>query len=176
MTLRQITPPSLMPVTVEETKAYIKIEDDTLAVDEMIERMIKSATTAIENYCCISVMPQTWELRSTSLDSSVELARPPLASITSIKGVLNGVSTTVETSVYTADTVYNMASLNTGMTWPAADYYLVRYLAGYTLATVPPAISQAVLDMVAYKYENLSQQSIPPSLFDPVESYKVYMI
>jgi uncharacterized phiE125 gp8 family phage protein len=177
MALRLITPPTLMPITIESAKAYLRIDDSTATIDEQVERMIRAATTAIENYCNIAIMPQTWELRETRLDSIIYLPRPPLASVTSIKSVYQGTETTVSNTTYIVNTTYGTIQQKTGNTWPTpADYYLVRYVAGYTATTVPAAIAQAVLDLAAFKYENIDSQSIPTPLYDQIDAYKIYSV
>jgi uncharacterized phiE125 gp8 family phage protein len=176
--LRLITPPTLLPVTVAAAKDYLRIDDSTTTIDEQVERMIRAAATVIENYCNISIMPQTWELREVSLDSQIALPRPPLTGVTSIKKSYYGTETTVETSVYGVNTTYSQVYKKSGQAWPTpADYYLIRYATGYaSLSAVPAAISQAVLDLAAFKYENIDNQSIPTALYDQIDSYKVYNI
>ena len=61
MTMKLITPPVQMPITLSEAKAHLRLEAAFTADDNYITVLINVATTYAESYCNRRLITQTWE-------------------------------------------------------------------------------------------------------------------
>jgi hypothetical protein len=136
MELRYIlaTPPASEPLTTEDVRSYLRLDDDDTSQDSIISVMITAARRYAEQYTGRSLMPQTWlavadsfpgcwippapfgayaysygSARSVEYHSPeeqvIKLARGPVNSITSITYVdSNGATQTLDPSTYILDT------------------------------------------------------------------------
>ena len=116
--LTLITPPANEPVTLEEAKAWLKIE--TADEDTLLLRLIATARQMVEHYTSRAVLEQTWRL----------VVQSPLA-----LPVIVVSKAPAQRLVAAFDIVFGY---------------------GATPASVPEAIKQAVLVMVAQAYEQRS--------------------
>jgi len=182
MIINTVTPPATEPVTLSEAKLHCKVDgtDD----DALITALITAARQHAEDYTRRAFVTQTLEV-SYDLDdlfefgSYVELPRPPIASITSVKSYdADDEESTMSSSSYrlSGDRVV----LASGGAWPSSlrdrDCIVVRYVAGYGAASaVPEAIKTAIKAMVAHAYDNRAQVSIDAGL-PYLHPYKVYRL
>lgn len=173
MILTEITPAAATPVTVGEAKAhsYITTEDE----DDLIDRMITTATAMVETMAGIALVTQTLELKLLAWPDVeyIVLPRSPLASVTSVKYTdSGGTENTWSTSNYVVDTASEPGRvwLDWGCSWPSATLrpgpsIAVRYVAGYGAAgAVPNALKSAVLLFFADLYEHREQTVIQPGV------------
>ncbi len=160
MSLQLVTAPASEPVTLAEAKSHLRVtvtDDDTL-----ITSLIVAARQWIENFTRRALITQTWDYFLDAFDDGgIEIPRPPLISVGSVKYVDNdGATQTLATSEYTADTAAErgLVRLAYGKSWPGtrtqANAVTIRFTAGYaTAADVPGPIKSACLLMLGELYE-----------------------
>lgn len=176
------------PVTAEEAMAYLRVDNADEKAD--IEALITVARGMVEDFTGRALMTQTWKL---TLDDwpgdTIELARSPLASVTSVKyyPASGAAQATLSAATYHALTgpTPGQIVLKDGETWPdlavRPDAIEVIFVAGNATAEAVPAILRhAVLFAVAHLYENRTPVNIgnivnelPFSLKHMLESYRV---
>lgn len=173
-TLRRTTAPVVEPVTIEEAQQFLRgpVSDD----NAMILRHIAAASRWVENYTGRALVRQTWEMTLPNWCNAIELPKPPVASITSLKYYdTAGVLQTLDPSQYllTADDWSAKVTPAYGVTWPSArcrpDAIQVTFVAGYAPSTgspidyranVPEQIKHAILRMVQLYYDNLKPEDM----------------
>lgn len=155
------TGPATEPVTLEEVKAFIKV--DGSVEDSFLEQCILAARKAMEGHLGRSLITQTIVLRLNSWPENVlTLPRPPLISVVQVRTLDESDAATV----YASSNYYLMTGersqlvIKWGKTPPVntdRSYggYEVEYTAGYgaAAANVPEAIRQAILQWIAAIYE-----------------------
>ena len=157
-----ITAPTADPVTYIEAKAHIRIDDDN--EQDLIESLITAATQHVEQVLSRQLVTATWKLTLDCFPSggAIDLPRPPGASVVSVVYTdAAGAAQTLSASSYQLDTSSTPArlALAPGSSWPTVGSgYLgavqITYTAGYgAAATVPKAIKQAILFLVALWFE-----------------------
>ena len=159
-----ITAPTAEPVSTVEAKAHLRVDisdDDTL-----IDVLVAAAREDVEARSWRALITQTWELVLDEWPSKsfIELPRPPLQSVTSVKYKdQDGSESTWAASNYIVDTDKEpgRVHLANGISWPTVSLYptsgiRVRYVAGYgdDAADVPRRYVQAIKLMVGHLYEN----------------------
>jgi len=167
------TDPIVEPVTIDEMKIYGRIDGD--AEDDYLTALIKSVRAATEKYLGRALLSQSITLSMDYWPSGmIELPRPPLISVTSVKTLdEDDVATTYDSSNYFADVVAEPGRLvikqsGTYPTNTARIYggYQIIFKAGYgTLATdVPGGIKDGIMYWVLWCYENRVPVVKPPAL------------
>src|SRR6185437_6716321 len=175
--LKQTADAAVEPVTLAEAKAHLNITDAN--DDNYIPGLIKGARRRLENEMQRGLITQTWRF---SLDhfpmfhqrtfpvgyAPIELPRPPLISIGSIK-YMDPTDPTGQTLItlvantdYIADLDSEPARIQAAgnKTWPATLRQIgavqILYNAGYgpDATTVPEDIKMAIKQVVAHWYEN----------------------
>lgn len=164
MGLKLITPPSELPVTLEEVKAQLSIEDTDW--DELLVQLITAATESLDgpygDLCGRALMPQTWDYYQDAFPSgggyypypfnninsaNLRLPLPPLIEVESVNYVdpdtqLEVVLATSEYEVDTIGTPYGWVIPATGG-WPTpmstANAVRVRFTAGYPVTGSSPS-------------------------------------
>jgi uncharacterized phiE125 gp8 family phage protein len=169
MSLKLITAPTSEPITLAEAKSHCRV--DISADDTYIGTLIQAAREWCEAHDWRAYMPQTWELYLDAFPacSMIELPRPPLTSVTSIKYTdSDGVEHTQSSSEYLVDTVSTPGRivLKTNYTWPSAvlreaNGAYIRFVCGYaSAADVPQPIKQAMLLLIGHWYENRENSTV----------------
>ncbi|MGE5553301.1 MAG: head-tail connector protein [Betaproteobacteria bacterium] len=163
MALVLITPPDVEPVTLQEAKAHLRI--DGTEEDALITALITAAREYCEACQSRAYLEQTWELVLDAFpkEAYIELPRPPLRSIVSVKYIdKDGAETTWDPTNYVVDTASQPGRLVLayGKTWPAVTLrpagVRVQYKAGYGTAAsaVPARVRQAMLLLIGHWYEH----------------------
>ncbi len=163
MILKRAAPPAIEPVTLEEAKAYLRVDlsDD----DSLIAGLIQTAREYAESFQNRALCTQTWELWLDSWPSEdyIKIALPPLQSITSIK-YYDTVNT--EAIMPEADYLVDVISepgrvaLGYSQSWPTAalrtiNGICITFDAGYgDRANVPYLVRQAMLLLIGHWYEH----------------------
>lgn len=155
------TAPVTEPVSSTEAKLHLKIDSDTTD-DNLITALITAAREAAENYIGRALISQTWEAYFNGFPDEITLRPGNLSSITSITYIDgDGVTQTLSTSVYEADTYSNpgKACLKYSKSWPTVrdiqNSVCVTYVCGYgAAANVPGAIKAAILLIIGHLYEH----------------------
>lgn len=168
MTLRLITPPAALTVSLETAKSFLRVDGTT--EDTLITSLLKAASEQGEAWARRAFITQTLEqiFDEWPADGYYTLWRPPLQSVTSIKYTdSDGVEHTLDAADYTVD-----ADSQPGRVWiasePSAELIesggiVVRFVAGYGNAdtAVPERIKHALLQLVAFLYENRGVGDVP---------------
>lgn len=167
MRLSITSEPAAEPVTLTEAKAHLRVtgtDDDTI-----LAVYIKAARVRAEMFTRRAFVTQTLRLRLGVFPGErfIELPRPPLASVTSLKYYdSDNVQQTVDAASLTegyevvTDELVGKLVLRDGASWPSpvyarADAIEVIFVAGYGAYTaVPETLRLAVLHLVAHYYEN----------------------
>lgn len=138
MALELVTPPAALPVSLAEAKAWCRLEEDDNSFDVVLTGSIRAATAWVEQYCGISIMERTWRLWLDRFSDSIELARGPVISVSSVKYVDgDGLAQTLSSSAYALDLVSRPQWLVrvSDASWPATldtvNAVYVDYVAGY---------------------------------------------
>jgi len=152
-----ITAPTKEPVTLEDAKEQLSIQDELQDVN--LTRRIKEARQWTEEHLGRSLVDQTWEMAFDTWPGEMRLRRMPASSITSIKYIdATGSEQTVTASDYTLDTysTFHAVRLAYNTYWPShqdiPNAIKVRYVAGYGASgtSVPGPIREAILLIVGH--------------------------
>jgi uncharacterized phiE125 gp8 family phage protein len=173
MALSLLTAASVLPVTLAEAKAHLRVDitDD----DALITSLIGAATLEAEHLMQRAIMPQTWILTLDSFrphparywltgraSQSIGLDRPPVTAIGSIQYVdINGAAQTLDPTAYRllkheySGAVVPVFGLNWPNTRQQADAVQITFSTGYAdAASVPELIKAWIKLRVGTLYEN----------------------
>lgn len=167
-----ISPPEIEPVSLEEMKRHMRIDEDQTDEDDDIETFITAARDYVEQYTGRTLIDTTWELGFEGYPEwQIFLVRPPILSIVSfVYTNSDGTETTLAADQYTLD----RSDLLTPRLVPAYNVYWpstrwqpsslkIRYRAGYVDRTgsptegpelVPAGLRAAVKMLAAHLFEN----------------------
>lgn len=159
------TAPAQYPVTLQQAKTHLRIDDDQIADDALVIGLIAAATDYAETFTRRALISQTWDgvMDDFPNGDAFRLAFPPLQSVTSITYTdANGDSQTFSSAKYIVDIVSKPAriALAYQQEWPVtreiANAVTVRFVAGYgdDPSDVPEGIRLAMLLMIGHWYEN----------------------
>jgi uncharacterized phiE125 gp8 family phage protein len=175
MALKLKTAPASEPVSLSDTKTYLRINDDD--DDAFITALIIAVRQRFEEWSGRSLITQTWTLWLDGFPQSekknspregyfelpvahydavqrvVEIPRSPLQSVASLKTYDTANNATVfNSSNYLVDSVSNPGriALNRGAAWPAGlrdiNAVEIEFIAGYgNAADIPESIKQGIL-------------------------------
>ena len=152
--------PAGEPVSLAEAKKHLNVV--TADDDDYIESLVVAARQHSESVLKRALISQTWNYYLDSFPSVIELPKPPLRSVTSIKYIDNdGDEQTLGSSIYTVDidAEPGQVYLAYNQSWPTLQSIVksvnVEYIAGYgNSAAVPSSIKAAILLLVGNLYEN----------------------
>ena len=139
--ISEVTPVT-EPVTSEEVKAWLRIDSDD--DDDIIERLIKSARQAVENYTSCSLIEKTI-ICNVWLCELFELPYGPVRTITQVSQAENMI------------TDYSKIDGQFVKIYGISGLHKLTYTAGYT--NVPNGLKEAILNEVAYRYQNRGDQA-----------------
>lgn len=163
MRLQLITPPDILPITLDETKAHLKTEDiDT--EDAFVDTLIKAATNFAQEYTYRQFITATYEQYFDEFPiDEFKLEKPKLQSITSIKYQdADGAEQTLPDDVYEVNDKSDIGTVRRkdGQSYPTTDNVYnavtVRFKAGYgdSADDVPDLLRSTLKVMVSYLFEN----------------------
>jgi uncharacterized phiE125 gp8 family phage protein len=182
-----ITPPTVPPVSLDETKRHLRVEhgDD----DAYITSLILVVTGHIDGpagWLGRALVNQTLELRTDAFPcDEIALPYPPVVSLSSVKYTdADGVEQTVDVGDYVlVGAPRGKIVLGYGEAWPSARWQheavRVRYVAGYGAAgsDVPAPIRHALLVSLTELYENRGDAggsfTLPPAAERLLAPYRV---
>lgn len=153
------TAPTVEPILLAEAQAHCRSIDDT-AENSTLTALIIAAREYCELYTRKALAPQTIELYFDYFPTDIYLPLPPVTSVTSIIYTdYLGVATTITATDYIVDAINNRIVLAYDKTWPTFTPYAtnpikITYVTGYTSATIPKAIKQAMLLLIGHWYIN----------------------
>ena len=150
------TAPTVEPVTLADVKVYLRtITGDTTEDAAIITPLITAAREYCENITGRALAAQTIEAFPNRFESVIELPRPPVASITSVKYTdVYGTETTMDAGDYLVDTKFGRVAFKKIPSFTPAllNHIKITYEAG--TANVPKTIRQAMLLLIGHWYEN----------------------
>lgn len=162
MSLQQITAPLIEPVSLDDTKAHLRV--DGTDEDALISSLILTSRLHIEAALGLALITQSWRLLLDRWPKEGEVRIPlrPLQSISEVRTYnAAGASEVLATERYMVDAAANPGRLvPVGPGWPlpgrAANGIEIGFIAGYgdTDGDVPAPIRQALLLLVAHWYEH----------------------
>ena len=200
MGLKLITPPSQLPITLEEVKERLRV--DFSDEDDKIEELITAATRYLDGKngrLSRALVEQTWELaldafprrrmlRSFSelhhVDpSEITIPLPPLIAIDSIAYTdANGSEQTLSSNQYEVDITSEPARLRpaSGTCWPCTKCVMnavrITFRAGYVDDAEPPvmAVPDDIKTAIALHVKSLYDEvPLPPDYDDTISIYQV---
>ena len=165
-----ITPATLEALTVDEVKAYLRVDSD--AEDTLLGVLIKASTEMAESYLgrflLTTVIEEFYDffpVYKTGVDpfrgdrNIIYLSRGPVQTVASVKYIDgNGDEITVDASDYRTDLVSEPSRIFPEHGWygtkDTVNAVIIRYTCGYTQASdVPANIKMAMLLMIGEMYE-----------------------
>ncbi len=188
------TEPTQEPVTLQEVKEYLRLED---SIDERnLQPIVEASRKYAEEYLNRALMSQTitlsldttsdmddplWEGMKTgpymnSHKNYIVLPKSPVASVTSVVTYDDAdTATTFAASKYYVDTAREPARivLRTGETFPTAlrvaNAIVVIYVAGVASPyNIPEPIRMGILQHIAYLYEHRGDMYSPIATVPPM--------
>lgn len=180
MTERLITGPVAMAVSMQAARAAARINGADL--DEMIESQVRTITEELEHLTGRAVIEQTWRVSLDAFPEAVQLPKPPVASVSSVKFFdLDGIERTLDPQDYMVDAASEPGYIvpAPGRAWPATanriNAVVVDVVCGYgpTGESVPAAIKGYILAKVQ---EHFAPAGTPqsPNLARLLDRSKVY--
>jgi len=168
--LSLVTPPTGDPISLEEAKAHLRITDSN--EDGLIASYILAARQHVENDTHKRMLTQTMDYTIDygwpycDCEPCIEFPIGPVQSVTSITYVdTDGATQTLPTSQYVSanlgvnvESGYPYIEPAYGVTWPTvrnqAAAITVRFVAGWTLSTIPNPLMQAMRMLIGHVNEN----------------------
>ena len=152
--LNKIVAQTEWPVLLHEAKQHLRGIGHSCD-DDLIERLIQSASVRFERMTGRALTPQTWLLEVDEAVRAIELPRPPLIEIVLVrsKSDLHDDWNDVDPSEYTIQENRTPARL----TWRDEQprFIQVKYRAGLERREdVPPDYRDCILQLVVFEYEN----------------------
>ena len=147
-----------MPITLDEAKAWLKIELDETYEDALITSMIKSATGWAENYCNIAIVSQSITEVYDLWCRMYLLQRGPVTGIPVVKyrAVSGAAMSTYPSVSYVVDTYSNPERIMITGDAPTVVQEIacveISYTAGWAVAAVPEVIKTAIKYKVGSMY------------------------
>ena len=168
MLLDLITAPAVEPVGTADAKSHLRV--DVADDDDLIDSLVMAAREWAEAFTRRALIDQTWELKLDHFPNSgvpIELAKPPLSSITSVTYIdAAGATQTWANSNYTVDApsgpfaTFGRLLPNFQTVYPSTrdvpNAVVIRYVAGYgsVASAIPEGIVRGLLMHVGHLYEH----------------------
>ncbi len=183
MRLKLKAAPAAEPVTLTEARNHLKVDsaDDNV----LITALITTARQLAEKETKRAFITQTWEMILDTAGSEIEIPKPPLQSVISIKVIDDaGNESEVDSTYYDVDPSEGSpgrVKLKAGCTWPihrGFASFIIEFKAGYgdTADKVPETLRAAVLQIVGHLYDNRGSEDIPPGAKTLLWSFKVFRL
>jgi uncharacterized phiE125 gp8 family phage protein len=162
MSLELITPPAELPLTLQELKAQLRLEDSETAENALLMGYLRASILWTEDFLRRSLITQTWDLFLPGFCEVVVLPNPPLQSVGTISYLDTAdASQTLGAAVYQTDMKADPGRLvrDPDESFPATSLLVnavtIRFTAGYGLANdVPEDIRLALLLLAGHWYEH----------------------
>jgi len=181
LALTQTDAPAEEPVTLLETKSFMKIRDSMTEADPDISRLIEAARDQYEQDTRIQLVDATYTLKLNRFPAgpgTIELPRPPLSSVTSIQYVdENGTTQTLSALLYQTDTDRwpgRVVPDADEITWPLTkigeiNAVTITFVAGYGEASdVPERHKREIKMMVLYMFDHPDAATEKRMHVDPI--------
>lgn len=143
MYVKVVTDLATEPVTLQEAKTWMRINDFT-SDDTLITALIKSSRTLLERYTGLSFGTKTLEV-IVEIEKNINLPYSPLQTMTSVYRRFNN-----QWELMTVNTDYYIIGDTLRVTLPGE--YKLTYVAGFTV--LPEPLKTDIKVIVAWQYEN----------------------
>jgi len=157
--LKRIEEPSYEPVSLEEIKHHIGIDDDFTADDDYLEALIQAARISLEDRSSRTIAGSRWQMKIDFFPPrDIRLPRPPLVGNVEVWYVPVGATEHVqyEDFVVDADATPGVIRPNWNAYWPQArgaeNDVIITYDAGYS--NPPVGAKNCILLLGAHWYAN----------------------
>lgn len=178
VTLRSIVEPTQEPVTLAEAKRHCVVEHDQ--DDALLQMLISAARQHGENITRRSWAAQTLEITyiAAVFPAYLYLRQGPVQAIVSVTAYdLDDVATTVPADKYTLyqpSDVLDFVALKDAAIPPGTVRVVVRYLAGWSAATLPAALKQWLLVRVGTLYSQREAVVVGPQMLTVMELSRAF--
>ncbi len=173
--LVKLEEPTIEPISIDEVKKFIRISGDY--ENNTIQDLIKSARQEAEKFMKSSILKQKWRLTyRNNLDAEIELPMGPVISIDAVKIIARDNSETLFDS-----SNYQLSPAKYFLFFdkiPSGRFIAIDYFSGFdeTAESIPAQIKTALLNQVAYLYENRNRVDLTPSARDVFNLYRRVLI
>jgi len=172
-------------VTTAEMKEFLKVDTLITADDTLIDNLVKGAMIEFEEYARIALLTQTWNLYLDKIGQKIELPRPPLQTVEHFYWYDENYTKTEMTAALYLTRVLSAAEPGYILRKPSVSWEVyttngdgikIEYTAGFGAAAsaVPQDIIEAIMSIVAWRYENRGSKEIPGNAQAVMDRYKVY--
>jgi uncharacterized phiE125 gp8 family phage protein len=178
---RPVVGPTALAVTLMQARLQLRLDDDFVADDGRIGRLLRSAQREAEFDLDRVLMPQTWESTYPCFGCGLVLGKSPVNGIESVKYIdASGTEVTLPSTEYVLDTTAQRARAVVRpapyVTWPFPrdqfDAVRVRFTVGYlSVAQIPANIIEWILLHVDSAYNGCTLGSEADSLLDADRVY-----
>lgn len=180
-----VTPSTEDPVSLEEVKLWLKVDDNEVEDDDLIRALVATATRRMEERHNRAFLKATFDayLDAVPECQAIRLPRAPLVSITSVKGygssdLTDTGGTAMSSSGYYADTASEPGRLVlTGdVAWPTAtrdaNALIIRFVAGESTSTtgVQERVKSDIKQLVARLYEHRGDELEQAKVLDAYDA------
>lgn len=198
---RLITPPPFEPVTLEELRKHsvVEFDDD----DQYLMDLLRTCREKVEDDTGRALVSQTWEVVYTCFPALINLPRPPLLAVESIKYYdTDGIEQTLAPATYQVSSHGIAARIAPApaTSWPGTqtdrlNAVTIRFQAGYVdlTSTSPPTtpnpvgsapypLKQAIMVLAAHLYlfrevgAPIAITSVPMSYAALLEKYELVAV
>lgn len=168
--IKLVTPSTAEPVTLEDAKLWLRLDEHESAEDPLIESLITKARQRWEEVKQRSALVQTFDCypdEALTDGCPVVIPKAPLVSVTSIRGFQSSEATdtggtAMSTSGYYVDTAHEFGRVIplSAFTYPTAtreiNPVIIRFTAGYSTDphSVPESVKTEIKQIVARVYEH----------------------
>jgi len=161
MSLQLNTPPAAEPVTLDQAKAWLRVESGG-DEDALIAALIPAARARAEWHTGRAFVTQAWTLWLDRAGSAIELPLPPLQAVQSVTLYApDGAATLLDGGAYTV-AGQRLILAEPPAKLRAADGIAVAFTAGYGDAgDVPAPVAQAILQIVSALYDHRGSDAAP---------------
>lgn len=192
MSLILATAPAVLPISLVEAKAHLRIDDEDS--DAIVAALLEAARQHLDGRDGLlgrALITQTWDLKLDCFPAKIRLPLPPFQSVTSITYTdAAGDEQTLDAAEYQVVGVGGQGHIVPAYnhTWPATRYVpesvTVRFVAGYgdDPSDVPEPVRHAILLLVGHLFENREAVSVtqmhelPMAVESLITPYRVWSL
>lgn len=163
MALKLLTPPTASVLTLAEAKVHLREDLVDDANDALISTIVTAATQDAEHLMGRAILPQTWQLLLDAFPGTIDLPRPTVTAVSSVKYVdeATGTLTALNPSLYQTCLGSDIAASIVpayGCSWPSVrsqpESVQVTYTSGWaTPADVPELVKAWIKLRIGSLYE-----------------------
>jgi len=183
-----ISGPAVEPITLAEMKAYLRVDDDDIAQDDLIAGLVKAARLMVEAASRRILIEQRWRvvLDRWSADGTILLPVSPLIAVDRITVAdPSGDTSEVPSGTFETDALSDPPRIlvaDAPMPGKPRNGISIELRAGYGTApeAVPATLKLAIRILVAHWFENrgdvIGEQILPPealALVAPLQRMRI---